>query len=61
MEKHSFICNCCTYYDTNTDKELNEYKCECCNGTGKEWEPRNKEFYTKYTYEYMKYLILGSQ
>ena len=61
MAKHSFICNCCAYYDAKTDKELNKYKCKYCNGLGQEWEPRNKELYTKYTYEYMKYLILSSQ
>lgn len=61
MAKHSFICNVCVYYNTKTDEELDKNKCRYCNGSGEEWKPRNKELYTKYTYEYMKYLILCSQ
>lgn len=60
MANHSFICNACVYYDLKTDKELNETKCENCNGQGKEWQPRNKKFYEKDQHEFMKNLLLVS-
>lgn len=59
MAKHSFICNCCVYFDTKTDQELNTTKCENCNGQGREWTPVNEELYEKDPNEYMKNLILG--
>lgn len=61
MSKHSFICNACIHYDLKTDKELNKDKCKNCNGQGKEWQPRNIEFYEKEPYKFMKNIILGSQ
>ena len=61
MAEHSFICNACVYYNINTDEELDKEKCENCNGQGKEWEPRNKTFYEKDPYKFMKYLISALQ
>lgn len=61
LPKHSFICNACVCYDSRTDEVLNKDKCENCNGNGKEWQPRNSDFYKKDPYEFMKNLILGSQ
>lgn len=61
MVKHSFICNACIYFNPKTDEELNTIKCENCNGQGREWQPRNKEFYGKDPQKFMKYLLLGSQ
>ena len=61
MAKHSFICNSCIYYNTNTDEELDTEKCSDCNGQGKEWIPINKVLYEKDHIEFMKNLILGSQ
>lgn len=61
MSEHSFICNVCVYYDSKTDEELNKEKCESCNGLGKKWQPRNREYYEKDHYGFMKNLILSSQ
>lgn len=61
MATHSFICNACVYFNPNTDEELNTAKCENCNGQGREWQPRNAEFYEKDPQKFMKRLLLGSQ
>ena len=61
MATHSFICNACVLFDATTDEELDVTKCENCNGQGREWQPRNKEFYEKDPQKFMEHLILGSQ
>ena len=60
MAKHSFVCNGCIYLDSTTNIELDAEKCENCNGQGKEWQPRNTEFYEKDPQKFMEYLLLGS-
>lgn len=61
MAVHSFICNACVYFNPKIDEELNSTRCENCNGQGKEWQPRNKEFYEKDSQKFIECLLLGSQ
>ena len=61
MAKHTFVCNACAYFNPDTDEELDTTKCENCNGQGREWKPRNKEFYEKDSQKFMECLLLESQ
>lgn len=61
MTMHSFICNACVYFNPKTNEELDVAKCENCKGQGKEWQPRNAEFYERYPQKFWKCLLLGLQ
>ena len=51
--KHSFICNACCNLDKNNEC------CEKCNGSGVNFNPKNKEKYEANQHEYIKNLILA--
>ena len=50
---YSFICNVCCNFDKS-----NEY-CKKCNGSGVNFDPKNKEKYKANPKEYIKNLILS--